>query len=376
MNRLLIYFFVLSSVNNLCYGDDIFPNIPERHLPLIRTIPTQEGIILETRGAPINGDPIPSQDGTHQIEVGVFNLSNNSESDWDLPSNILKIDMTAYYNYSDKIASWASKSGQLILASHDSINLINRDGSYTKPNIKISRQYSDDSDSLAYRAISQDSQYIAYYKIHTGLMYQKLDGSEPISIPILQGGAYPDWSPDNTMLAFADKFKILVVSDLKGRVIFSIDPPFKETNAPQHADFAIEEIRWSPRGDKIGFIVYESYWKVQNAIEKQFFIPSQTIRESFYTINTDGTSLERIKVGNNDIDVNTFAWSPSGMKIAFRSDYDKQKICGHNLSFLIEASHLPCRDGYYLYTSNTDGSDVKRISKEPEYRKSELFWIQ
>ena len=391
MNRFFISSLLgFCSLINQCYGEGVFPDIPKKQLPLIKTIPNQEGIILETLTTPVHGDPVQPQNGMYQIEVGIINLASKTESLWDLPQKLLQVEYITCLNSCNSRASWAYKTGQFLFALQDAVYLINRDGSYQKLNLKVP-EHPTPIETMESFAITRDAQIVAYHLVYrdpndsvsgkrgannADLFIQNTNEVVPTSVPNAKDGFMPDWSPDKTKLAFVASYKNLVISDLNGRVVYKVSPPFQEKNIPLQTEFNIEEVRWSPNGDKVGFVVFERYWNQQNKLEQQFLTPTQTLKHIFYTVNADGSNLKRISVSNNDIDVNSFAWSPSGERIVFRSSYKKEEVCNSNLSFLIQAGSNPCRLGYHLFTSKSDGTDLTQISMKPEFRNGELFWIQ
>jgi Tol biopolymer transport system component len=99
-------------------------------------------------------------------------------------------------------------------------------------------------------------------------------------------------------------------------------------------------------------------------------------KSTLYTVNSDGQALKAIRFGKNDINVSAFAWSPSGQRFAFRSDSDAKKLCNFSVVFYAQTGRQPCRDAENLVVANVDGSELNRISKDPEYRHGQLFWIQ
>jgi Tol biopolymer transport system component len=127
----------------------------------------------------------------------------------------------------------------------------------------------------------------------------------------------------------------------------------------------VQGIRWSPDGKTIGFIVWESP-----------FDQSKVTKYALFVVNSDGSNLHAVNFAQRDMNVTSFAWSPSGDRIVFRSDLRAKKVCNTNLSFYAETGHRPCRDAEHVYTSNIDGSSLKQITKEPEYRHGDLYWVQ
>jgi hypothetical protein len=379
----------------MCFGGNLFPDIPERHLPSIKTLPGREGIVIETRTYPFSGDVLTPKTSRHQIEVGIIDIADKTESLWDLPPNIVQLNDRVYLSSGDRRASWIPKTGQLLLALHDSVNLINQDGTCTKAIVQLPGFITsyEDTDSFS---VSQDSQLVAYHiytrdgkdrrydpndksaenagKLYTDVMYQKT-GEALISIAHDGFPQFPALSPDGTKVALVGNGNF-IISNVEGKVIYSSDA-FHLISAGGGGKSNIDQIRWSPKGDRVGIIVVTENWtpsKFSNPII--YTSPTHSIKHYLYTINADGSDLKKVTIGDKDMEVNRFAWSPLGDKIVFRSSTGKEEICSFNALYSMQTGHSPCIDGYHLFTSNIDGSNLKQISKDAEFGKGELFWIQ
>ena len=368
----MLLFFLLV---NVCWGQ--FPDIPEKHLPTLKTIPSPAEIILEVRGksAKVKG-----------VEIGIFNLTDGSESTWDIPPQILTPVIRQEPYSSAQRSSWASQTGQLLLSLVDVIYLINRDGSYSEVHFKMPGHL-DPYNGMSTYALTKDAKFVAYSlytrdrndkqedkagRLYLDLMYQKLEGSTPISIAKGSDKYMPDWSPDGTKIAFrttieqtfiasdnktvskVESAKKLVIADISGQVIASIDPQTKKM--PLAFEAAIDEIRWDPSGNRLAFLYYGK----------------------LYLVNADGSDFRPIEFKEIDKEsrILSFAWSPSGKQVVFRSTYEAREICNYNFIYRFEVGRFPCRQGYHLFTSNIDGSNVKKLTDDPDYRGSQLFWIQ
>lgn len=386
----------------MCFGGNLFPDIPERHLPLIKTLPSREGIIIETRTYPFSGDVLTPKTSRHQIEIGIIDIAGKTESIWDLPADVVQLNFRVYFNSSDRRAAWIPKTGQLLLALHDSVNLINRDGIISKAVVKLPGLLTS-YESVDSFSVSQDGQLVAYHlytrdeksrhydpkdklaenagELYTDVIFQKADGT---LASIAHDGfpQFPALSPDGTKVAFQTNEERdnlshnLLIAEVGGRVIFS-SGAFHKKYGSTGAQFYIDEIRWNPRGDKIGFVVVEESWapsKFSNPII--YFSPQHSIKHHLYTINADGSDMQKVTIGDKDMEVDRFAWSPSGDQIVFRSRSEKKEICSFNVLYSMQTGHSPCIEGYHLFTSNIDGSNLIQISKEAEFGKGELFWIQ
>jgi|CXWL01.1.fsa_nt_gi Tol biopolymer transport system component len=348
----LLVFFIAS-----CHGDKL-PDIPEKHLPSLTTIPPQGEVILETR--------IDAKSG--QVEIGIFNLTDGSESTWDLPAKILTPLGNKYAPY-DQRSSWAPQTGQFLLGLFDAIYLISRDGRHAEIHLRMPGKIAP-YDGMHNYALTRSGQFVAYSlytrdrndaqqdahgKLYTDLMYQKIEGSEPARISSDGYIFLPDWSPDGSKIAFTTKKEDnLVISDINGQVLSSIEPAFKVR--PSDLRTRMSEIRWEPSGNRLAFIY----------------------NGKLYMVNVDGSNLRALEFQgfDEDIRINSFAWAPSGNRFVFRSTYKAGEICSYHIDYLLGPRPLPCIQGYHLFTSNIDGSKLKRITSDPEYRKSELHWIQ
>jgi hypothetical protein len=374
-----LVFFIAST----CYGDTYnqnksFPDIPEKHFPSVKTIPSQGEIILESRGV----------GKTAKFEIGIFNLTDRSEYTWDLPAKILTPIVPQQRPYSNaQASSWAAQTGQLLLSLVGAIYLINRDGSYSEVHLKMPGHLAP-YDGMSTYALTNDAQSVAYSlytrdigdrqpdgfgRLYTHLMYQKLEGSEPITISKDAVQYRPDWSPDGTKIAFrttieqtfvasdgktvskVESEKKLVIADISGRVIVSVDPRDKKMPL-RWPEAEVTEIRWDPNGNRLAFLYYGK----------------------LYMVNADGGDFKAIEFKEVDKEskIESFAWSPSGKQFVFRSTYKAREICNYNFIFHFEVGHFPCIQGSHLFTSNIDGSNLKQITGDPAYRVGRLFWIQ
>jgi dipeptidyl aminopeptidase/acylaminoacyl peptidase len=154
----------------------------------------------------------------------------------------------------------------------------------------------------------------------------------------------------------------VVVANVDGSVIFQLSPVHTLADPNQQL---VQSLRWSPDGKKLGFIVWEATFDNSEASKHRLFV-----------VNAYGSDLHAVHLAPRDINVSTFAWSPTGEQIVFRSDFQAKQLCNTNLIFYVESGRRPCRDAEHLYTSNIDRSSLKRITKEPEYRRGNLYWIQ
>jgi dipeptidyl aminopeptidase/acylaminoacyl peptidase len=177
------------------------------------------------------------------------------------------------------------------------------------------------------------------------------------------------WSSDGTRMAYRRNANNVLalssveVANIDGRIIFHLAPIHTLTAPNQQF---VESLRWSPDGKHLGFIVWEASLDESKAASKH----------TLFVVDADGSHLHPVHFSPRDINVNSFAWSPSGEQIAFRSDFHAKKLCNTNLGFYVETGRRPCRDAEHVFTSNIDGSSLMQITKDPEYRNGNLYWIQ
>lgn len=133
---------------------------------------------------------------------------------------------------------------------------------------------------------------------------------------VLAVGEYPSWSPDGQKITFERKNSIYVIN-IDGMELREVSvAPNEGCRQPD----------WSPTSNKILFWCWGD-------------------NEGFYTVNSDGTDMTKIEVG--EIGGVVPKWSPSGEKIAFI----------HYLSISsVGESHSE------VYVMNADGSDITRLT--------------
>jgi hypothetical protein len=385
---LLAYF-----VSAFCHANPLFPDLPSRSLPAIQVLPSKGEIILEIRSTPLSGDPVTPAGKAVEgsgvdsgLEVGVFDLSKHEEEIWEMPASI-GMHMDPRCTSCTMRSSWAAKSRQLLLAVHDGVYLIDAGGSYKTINFHMPGHVAyidafdfaatDDGQLIAFNVNSRDGSdkspdvndpvAAKWGKLYLDLMYEDVQGSNPKTIVKGESVYSQAWSPDGTRIAYRRNVKnesaaSLEVANIEGGVIFHLAPV--HTLTAQNQQF-VQGIRWSPDGKSIGFIVGEAT-----------FDDSKAPKHTLFIVNADGSNLHAVHFSPRDINVSAFAWSPSGKQIVFRSDFQAAKLCNNNLSFTVETGHRPCRDAEHVYTSNIDGSGLKQLTKDPEYRNGNLYWIQ
>jgi WD40-like Beta Propeller Repeat len=382
-----------------CYAvEPIYPDIPARNIPELRSIPSQGSIILDVRSGVISGDPVsPSGSARVRVEgddfpiqVGIYNLSSKSEFIWNvLPGIPLRVLLST-----DMRASWAAKARKLLLALKQGAYLVGEHGDFSKIALKIpgvSTEYrdahefsiSDDASLLLFQMFARDrgDLYVDAadpYSAQGGRLYQNimredLGGSEPTTLAA--GKAHgdsgewvsvPAWSSDRSRIAYQRRGgpapELVIAESNTGKVIWSLPIKVQGLLNPPH----IREIRWKPDDTRIGLIVYEGGFGSWDLMQ----------RSEFFVVDSDGRNLRAVPFEGRRLNVSAFAWSPDGTKIAIRSDYQAPRICNHNSMFVAQAGYEPCRISEFLFRSNEDGSALNRVSSAPEFRVGQLFWIR
>ncbi len=379
---------LLSVMASTACGSD-FPDYPRERLPIIDALPPQGDVILDVRSKYLSGGP---NIGGVGLEIGVFDLTTQAEAIWQLPPAI-PLNPRTYGCSSCTSASWASTSRKLLLTLPDNAYLVDGSGHFTALNLKMpgisvsyaaSDEYAISENGLwvAFRVYTRDSgdksrePTDAYWRpgdarLYNDLVYEKTDGSDPITISKVANYAPPAWSPDQKRIAYSkrvektDKELTILIADIADDGVVSQPTSIVlPINFAPGAQISISEIRWNPKHDVLGFLVRE--FKFTNL--------QQT--SALYTVNTDGSDFKTISFGKKDFNVFAFAWSPSGDMLALRSNYESKTICSVNPLGLLDQGGRPCIISQHVFTSNADGSGLKRISKQPKFRQGELFWIK
>jgi Tol biopolymer transport system component len=393
MNKLFRIYAIFALITALpCYADSIYPDIPTKNLPTIQELPAGNEQILDVRTEVLSGDPIPLT-----VEVGVYDLTKETEANWDLLHGVpLRFDLSSCCA---NRASWAPGAKKLFLALNDGAYLIDRSGHYTKLALKMpgtSIEYrvvqefavSSDASHVLFQLFARDSgdKYadpadpyaIKLGRMYQDLMYEDLNSSAPKSVargsirfrsngePDSQNVSVPALSSDRRRIAYERRdgksLELIVAGIDTGEIIWRTPITVKGLLTPAN----VTEIRWNPDDTKLGFVLYEGTpgsWDLMQ-------------RTELYTIDANGQNLRAMTFGSRTMNVSAFAWSPTGTKFAFRSDFQSPRLCNHNLMFAAQAGFQPCRVSENLFTSNMDGSGLTRVSKEPQYRASQLFWVQ
>ena len=381
---------LFSLFTSIAFGSE-YPDYPKEKLPIVNALPRQGEVILDVRSTYLSGGPPIEPSG---LEIGVFELATQAETIWELPRT-LPLNSKTYGCSSCTTASWASASNKLLLTLADNAYLIDGTGKFAAlalqmPGVSISYAASDeyaisaDGGLIAFRVYTRDSGDTSREptdllwrsgdrRLYNDLVYEKTDGSKPLTISKVANYSTPAWSPDAKRIACSKRiektdgqFTILIADISGGGVVPSPVSFVPATNFAPGAQITISEIRWNPKYDVLGFLVREV----------RFTDTGQRQTSALYTFNLDGSDLKPVSFGKKDFNIFAFAWSPSGDMLALRSNYESKTICSLNPLGLLDQGGRPCIISQHLFISNADGSGLKRISKEPKFRAGDLFWIR
>jgi len=315
------------------------PQVPTQHLPSLKQIPIRAGIVVGYRKIDNAHPPVPV----------IFDLSNGQQSVWELPPELFN---PTHQCIHDTLAmQWAPGAKQFLLTHGGALDLVHSDGTYSI--VALKQPLTTEANGCMYDyALSPDGTLIAYTLNDghsTGLYYQQLHGSDQVKL--VDGGYtfHPAWSPDGKKIAFTTKSDGLGIVSITGQQLADIQPPFKR----EYPRALVDHIKWSPDGSRIAFL----------------------FDRKLYVINADGTGMKPIVFKPTDAEVENYSWSPDGNQFVIASNVEDGKRCSMNLGYYLEVGGFPCIQGYDLYTSNSDGSNLERITKEPFYFSYDLSWL-
>jgi len=338
---------------------------PERHLQAIRELPDGDHLAVVVHPG------IATADAPREIDI--FDLTTNSEFRWDVLHDIQE---EMHPLRPGTVAAWAAKADKLFFASARSAVFVTRNGAQQVLHLQMPPNTGFPLDGMSSYTISPDGREVAYVfyardrndKLYTDLMVQEASGSTPISV--WNDGATvlePAWRPDARAIAHTDTNNDLVLSDLRGRVLWSIHPA--DILPPSASQSVIEKtvsqfvrhIQWDPTGQHIGFLMGVPEIKL-------------------YVVNSDGSGLHSISFRNafglaKHPEIDTFAWSPDASR--FLISAVSTSICDHTaLDYKFETGSFPCISGYDLYLSDSEGGHLRKISSAPSFDVGDILWIQ
>jgi WD40 repeat protein len=340
-------------------GDSEFPQTPKIQLPALKTIPPGDEVVLEV--GPPDAEEYPG--------IRIVDLTQAKAYAWDLPREVL--DGPAPQGGVQR-ASWSPLAQELLFAKLNGAYLISKAGRTRSLVIQMPGKLKP-FEGVETPALSADGRFIAYYlytrdagdpqpdgfgRLYVDLMYQAIEGARPVSLMREVRPSALSWSPNGEKLACATFDAQLIVLDRGGRprATVQIGAPPDARGIPQGS---IYTVRWSPDGTRIG-LVYAS----------------KSV-SGLYTVRPDGTDLQAVKFASPNVDLKSFAWSPDGRRLVFRSYFEGSKTCNYSaLGYKFNVGEFPCIYSSNLFTSNADGTNLRKILRKADYHMGELFWIQ
>lgn len=346
-------------------GWDGWPTPPDKHLPVIRQLPDQRHLAIVVRLGVLT--PGASR------EIDVFDLTTDSEFRWDVLNQTMR-DLPP--RRPGSFAARAANAGRLFYASSHSAHFVYRNGATEVLHLQMPPNMWAPLDGMSSYAISPDGSKVAYVlygrdksdKLYTDLMVQDTSGSTPVSV--WNDGATvlePAWRPDARAIAHTDRNNDLVVSDMHGRVLWSIHPADILRHSASRSVLAktvsqfVRHIQWDPTGRRVAFLM--------GAPEVRL-----------YVVNSDGTGLHSIAFRNvfgltKHPEIDTFAWSPDARQLLISAV--STSICNYTaLGYKFETGEFPCIYGRDLYLSDSDGGHFRKVSPAPSFEVGDLLWIQ
>jgi Tol biopolymer transport system component len=226
-------------------------------------------------------------------------------------------------------------------------------------------------DGMETYGISSDGRFIAYCLLtrdegdrqpdglgrsYSDVMFQSINGAAPTSLAGANCQFGIAWSPNGTRVAVARGFEGgVTILDLSGKVLQSVEVTSGDTTSAGMREDFVEDVQWQPHGESLALLD----------------------NSQLYVVSADGSALHKVPMRSPVISVISFTWSPDGKLFAFRAVTDKS--CHFVLN---TADFHQCEIDSSLFTSNPDGSELKKIagthidSKDWPYRESRLFWIR
>jgi hypothetical protein len=221
VKSILLLFSLFTSI---AFGSN-YPDYPKEKLPIVNALPIQGEVILDVRSKYLSGGP---SIGTSGLEIGVFELATQAESIWELPRT-LPLNPKTYGCSSCTTASWASASNKLLLTLAGNAYLIDGTGSFAAlalqmPGVAISYAASDeyaisaDGGLIAFRVYTRDSGDTSREptdllwrpgdrRLYNDLVYEKTEGSKPLTISKVSNYSTPTWSPNSKRIAYSKRIE-------------------------------------------------------------------------------------------------------------------------------------------------------------------------
>ena len=350
---------------------DGFPIVPDKDLPTLMAIPKQGEYVVEV-GESYGRRDTPEM--TFRSDITIFDVAARKEFRWDLPKALLAglAPQSSLHR-----AAWSPQAGNLFFGKLNEAYLISRDGSTRALSLQMPGHLKP-FDGIETYAMSRDGRSIAYYlytrdigdrqsdgfgKLYVDLMVEKTAGSPPTSIMSNTRPSALAWSPDGKRIAYGTYDGQVVVLTSSGMTLLSIQAGASGESAGNVAEM-IRDLQWRPDGQQLGILLYP--------------------HRRLVLMDNKGalTKLEVKSTGlfKKDVTLNSFAWSPDGQRMVFRSAFEAAENCNHlALGYKFETGNFPCLNGSNLYTSNSDGTGLRRITAQTDYAyasQGELFWIQ
>lgn len=166
----------------------------------------------------------------------------------------------------------------------------------------------------------------------------------------LNFSSYLGWRPNSARITYSyspsSNSRICSIDiDGEGRICHTIVVP-DNVYVNSHSYLGESGLAVSPSGDKVALVAYNH----TGSGDQQ--------SSDIYTVNPDGTNLQRLTTHIAGKQVDAVVWSPDGKKIAYTMDASK--------------SIHPIDSG--VWVMNTDGTGKTQLSTSPNYNPFSLSW--